>query len=98
MEIYNIVNMPTFVTSTRQEVLDMTPGNTLMSKAVKNWRVLDELSMSDGRKMRPDVECNSETERSSGKVQNPRRTNWDSYARHLSNSRNDVYDDFSFAT
>ena len=83
LEIYNVGNTPTFVTSTRQEVLDITLGNTLMNGMVRNWRVSDEPSMSDHRIIRFDIEGNSEIKRI---IRNPKRTDWESYTMHLSNN------------
>lgn len=55
LEIHNVGNTPTIVTSNRQAVLYITLGN-MMNGLVKNWRVLDELYMSQHSIFRSEIE------------------------------------------
>jgi hypothetical protein len=49
LDIMNQGNRPTFVTSTRQEVIDITIANIYAGNLVKDWNVTGEVSCSDHR-------------------------------------------------
>nr|XP_034194956.1 uncharacterized protein LOC117611138 [Osmia lignaria] len=76
LEILNRGSDPTFVTSRRQEVLDITLGS------VQDWRVEDEITLSDHRlitfKLKTDADL-----RASETYRNPRATCWPQYRESL---------------
>jgi hypothetical protein len=47
LEIMNWGNRPTFVTSTRQEVIDITIATLYTGNFVKDWNVTEKVSCSD---------------------------------------------------
>lgn len=47
LNILNLVNMPTFITRTMQEVLDITIGTHTINEYVKHWHISDESLLSD---------------------------------------------------
>ena len=49
LDIMNRGNRPTFVTSNRQEVIDITIATIYASSYIKNWHVTEEVSYSDHR-------------------------------------------------
>jgi len=47
--IMNSGNRPTFVTSNRQEVIDITIATLYAGNFIKDWHVTEEVSCSDHR-------------------------------------------------
>lgn len=84
LDLLNRGTEPTFVTSARQEVIDITLCSNKISNLIHNWRVAKEESMSDHRYIKFELEVKLETIATS--VRNPRRTNWDSYRSNLVSS------------
>ena len=80
LEVFNVGDVPTFVTRAREEVLDLTFGSARVRSSVKKWRVSSEPSMSDHRIIRFDIE-GLEEERAP--TRNPRRTDWLAYVNEL---------------
>lgn len=81
--VANIGNEPTFVTSARREVLDLTLCTDIVSYNIKNWHVSEEPSCSDHRQIRFDLATPSLAE---VKHRNPRNTDWEGYIKTLSGS------------
>jgi hypothetical protein len=52
LDTMNRGNRPTFVTSTRQEVIDITTATLYAGNFVKDWNVTEEVSCSDHRHIR----------------------------------------------
>jgi hypothetical protein len=52
LDIMNWGNRPTFVTSTRQEVIDITIATIYTGNFVKDWNVTGEVGCSDHRYIR----------------------------------------------
>jgi hypothetical protein len=78
--ILNKGNRPTSVISTRREVIDLTLGTNKIGDLVTNWRVSDQISLSDHRYIVfqvGDLEVTRLTYR------NPKGTNWESYREDL---------------
>lgn len=73
---------PTFVTSNRNEVLDLTLCSPILSENVKNWHVSDEISLSDHRQILFEYQANELKETY---FRNPRKTDWDLYYSNLQN-------------
>lgn len=73
--IMNKGNIPTFVTKTRKEVLDITLCTNKVSSLIQNWHVSEEPSCSDHRQIVFDIHAPliKQTYR------NPRETNWQGY-------------------
>lgn len=82
LTIANVGNKPTFVTKTRQEVLDLTCCTSKVSDIIKNWHVSEEPSCSDHRQIRFDLD----TSLVETKYRNPRGTNWQGFKESLSKS------------
>ena len=51
IDFCNKGNCPTFVTATRQEVLDLTFCSEVISERIINWKVSDEISLSDHKQI-----------------------------------------------
>lgn len=82
LEILNRGSSPTFVTSRRQEVIDLTLGSLQVTQWTKNWRVVPEPSLSDHRYIRFSLEL----QHSGGAAyRNPKSTDWAAYKAALSN-------------
>jgi hypothetical protein len=73
-------NRPTFVTSTRQEVIDITIATIYAGNFVKNWNVTGEVICSDHRYIRFNI---MGIDRSPEVYRNPRRTDWESFRTDL---------------
>jgi hypothetical protein len=55
LDIMNRGNRPTFVTSNRQEVIDVMIATLYAGNFIKDWHVTEEVSCSDHRYMRFNV-------------------------------------------
>jgi hypothetical protein len=76
----NIGNRPTFVTSNRQEFIDITIATFYAGNFINDWHVTEEVSCSDHRYIRftvTGIDCSVEVHR------NPCRTNWESFRTDL---------------
>jgi len=71
LEILNVVNVPTFVTRVRSEVLDITLSSRSVASHINDWHVSPEESMSDHRIIRFNIGLNLEY---SERKRNPRNT------------------------
>jgi len=74
-------NRPTFVTSNRQEVIDIRIATFHAGNYIKDWHVTEEASCSDHRYIRFTV---MGIDHSVTTYRNSRRTDWDSYRTDLS--------------
>lgn len=74
--ICNEGNEPTFFNKTREEVIDITMGTPLACNMVTAWQVSDEISHSDHRYIRFNIEVVKETVK---EYRNPRNTDWELY-------------------
>ena len=81
LTICNRGNEPTFITSLRREVLDITLVNEQASELIRSWRVSPDDSMSDHRYIEFKVEMPEVT---TDPVRNKRATNWEKYKSHFS--------------
>jgi hypothetical protein len=75
LDVMNRDNKPTFVTSNRQEVIDITIATLHTGSFIKDWHVTEEVSCSDHRYIRFTVMGN---DNSVITYRNPRRTDWES--------------------
>jgi hypothetical protein len=74
-------NRPTFVTSKRQEVIDITIATLHTGNFIKDWHVTEEVSYSDHRYIRFTV---MGIDHSVITYRNPHRADWESYRTDLS--------------
>jgi hypothetical protein len=95
LDIMNRGNSPTFVTSNRQEVIDITVATIYASNLVKDWHVSEEVSCSDHRYIRFTVMGIDHTTTT---YRNPRRTNWELFRTDLSGCLNGMKDKISNCT
>lgn len=80
LEILNKGNTPTFITSNRSEVLDITLASNEIAYMVTNWRVSEEETLSDHREINFSLgvkESNAQIYR------NPRTTDWHKFAQDV---------------
>lgn len=82
--VVNTGNVPTFVTKSRQEVLDITFCTEPIEDRIRNWHVEKDVSMSDHRHIRFDFALTKIRQNES--YRNPRATNWGGYRDHLKES------------
>lgn len=78
--ILNKGNEPTFVNVKRREVIDITLCNSFCSEYVNNWKVSDEVTLSDHKLIVFSVLGPSWT---LNEGRNPKKTDWDSYRTSL---------------
>jgi len=81
LDIMNRGNRPTFVTTNRQEVIDITIATFYAGNLIKDWHVTEEVSCSGHRYIRFTVRG---TDYSVKIYRNPRRTDWESFRTDLS--------------
>jgi hypothetical protein len=81
LDIMNRGNRLTFVTSNRQEVIDIMIATFYVGNFTKNWHVSEEVSSSDHRYNHFTV---TGIDRSVEVYRNPRRTHWESFRTDLS--------------
>ncbi|XP_029053760.2 uncharacterized protein LOC114881222 [Osmia bicornis bicornis] len=75
LEILNRGSSPTFITSRRQEVLDITLGSAKVAQAIRDCRVDEEATLSDHRLITFKLSTDSDL-RASETYRNPRITCW----------------------
>lgn len=75
LTIENVGTEPTFVTSTREEVIDLTLSSSDISGYLTGWNVLREISLSDHRYIIFKI-VSERIEKNGTSYRNPRRTNW----------------------
>jgi hypothetical protein len=80
LDIMNRDTRPTFVTSNRQEVIDITIATLHTGNFIKDWHVTEEVNCSDHRYIRFTV---MGIDHSVITYRNPRRTDWESYRTDL---------------
>ena len=73
LDVVNEGSTPTFVTRSRQEVLDITLINKSARSLIRHWRVWDHESASDHKYIRFTIRCTKPPPR---KVRRIRNTNW----------------------
>ena len=81
LEILNQGTTPTFVTSRRQEVIDLTLGTFSIVSKVRDWKVSDEPSLSDHRRIIFKLGLTHNTGLSKFRI--PRTTDWAKYTEAL---------------
>ncbi|KAJ2939962.1 hypothetical protein O0L34_g6668 [Tuta absoluta] len=79
LDIINTGNTATFVTKTRQEVLDITLATSCFSKYVEDWKVDTEESFSDHRRITFQLECKMVKTQ----IRNARKTDWDKFDKNM---------------
>ncbi|XP_074000238.1 uncharacterized protein [Rhodnius prolixus] len=83
LHVSNIGSVPTFVTATRREVLDLTLATRCMSNTVINWHVSNEPSCSDHRHIRFDICVPPLVIK---RLRSPRETHWAGFTQALTES------------
>jgi len=81
LTILNKGNEPTFINSTRREVLDLTLATSFITNKITNWSVLGEPTLSDHRCIEFSL---SSIPAVKVKFRNPRITDWTKYKKFLS--------------
>ena len=81
LDIMNRGNRPTFATSKRQEVIDITIATFHAGNLIKDWHVTEEVSRSDHRYIRFNV---MGIDHSVITYRRSRRTDWESFRTDLS--------------
>ena len=89
LDIMNKGNRPTFVTTNRQEVIDITIANLHAGNFIKDWHVSEEVNCSDHRYIRFTV---TGIDRVVESYRNPRRTDWKSFRTDLSGGLRNMTD------
>lgn len=77
----NVGRTPTFVTSNRQEVLDITFASNNLARHIEAWRVSEEISMSDHRHIRFDIRATLTYQKEV--YRDPKCTAWEVYKDRL---------------
>ena len=80
LDVTNRGNTPTFVTSNRQEVIDITIATLYAGNFIKDWHLTEEVSCSGHRYIRFTV---TGIDRSVEVYRNPRRIDWESFRTDL---------------
>ena len=89
LHILNEGNEPTFVTSIRSEVLDLTISSRQLQHKINNWRVSDEITLSDHRLITFEFFSAIGTV---SMTRNPRKTDWNQYLERLVEGTKTLYD------
>lgn len=87
LEVLNRGNEPTFVTKSRNEVLDVTFASVQFIGRVRNWHVSPEETASDHKEINFDLLVKKEA---FTPFKNPRRTNWKRYTAILQKLLDDM--------
>ena len=80
LEILNKGNIPTFVTASRREVIDITLCTDSLADEIKNWHVINDCSFSDHKYICFSI---SVDRMPAALIRNKRATNWDVYRTEL---------------
>ena len=80
LEIANLGSYPTFITSVRREVLDITISTQHIARSILNWRVLREPSLADHQHIVFEIDSDKTQ---IDRYRNPRKTNWNNYREDL---------------
>ena len=80
LDILNIGNNPTFITSNRSEVIDITIATQQIRKNIKKWRVDGRPSGSDHQNIHFEFNSNIVCDRN---FRDPMRTNWKKFQEEL---------------
>jgi ribonuclease HI len=73
LEIANKGNEPTFITSNRKEVIDITLVSLQLVNRISNWRVSDKMSLSDHQYLEFNL---SSLKIEETEFRNPKKTDW----------------------
>ena len=87
LDVLNVGSVPTFVTSNREEVIDITLASSDVRDQVTGWQVLDEVSFSDHRYI---VFQFSDVEQPIEFYRNPKKTNWEIFEQGVKDSYSSV--------
>lgn len=87
LEIHNSGNEPTFVTSVRQEVIDITLSTSGLRDVISGWRVSEKDPMSDHRQIRFTI---MSAKPAVIRRRNPRNTNWKAFEKELDRWEPDI--------
>jgi ribonuclease HI len=87
--ILNEGNEPTFLNSTRSEVLDLTICNKQLETKLRNWHVSEESTLSDHRYILYEIVSVAPL---LTQTRNPRKTNWELFQKILEKKSIDLYD------
>lgn len=87
LEILNKGNTPTFVTSSRSEVLDVTFATRSMLERVRNWHVSNDETLSDHKEINFNILTCAQN---SQLFRNPRNTDWTQFSSILNELLNDT--------
>ncbi|XP_048511939.1 uncharacterized protein LOC125501084 [Athalia rosae] len=82
LEILNRGSKPTFINSLRREVIDLTLCTSKVVHMTKNWRVREEDTLSDHRRISFYIDGDAAWE-PTVMYRNPRATDWTSYREEL---------------
>ena len=74
-------NRPTFITSNRREVLDITLSTVHIAGLIRNWRVLEEPSLADHQYI--SFELNEKLNETTKTFRDPYKTNWERFREDL---------------
>ena len=86
LDILNKGSTPTFVTSNRAEVLDLTLSSSFIAERIHNWRVTNEVSLSDHKHIQFELQINNIFDES---FRNPQKTDWVKFENQLSTKMKD---------
>jgi hypothetical protein len=92
LDIMNSGNRPTFVTSNRQEVIDITIATFYAGNFVKDWQLSEKVSCSDHRHVRFTV---TGIDRSVDVYRNSRKTDRESFKTDLSGCLSKIVDEIT---
>jgi ribonuclease HI len=87
LEIINIGSEPTFVTSVRAEVLDITVATPFIQRKIKSWKVSKEPSSSDHQYLEFEIESLKPKQQH---YRNPRKTDLMLFRENLSKSIQEI--------
>lgn len=79
----NIGNTPTFKSANGETIIDVTITTRTIANRIKEWKVLEEESLSDHRYISFQVTSKTETLPS---MRNPKRTNWTKFRTNIRNT------------
>ncbi|XP_036344884.1 uncharacterized protein LOC118754097 [Rhagoletis pomonella] len=80
LSVLNLGSEPTFITKSREEVLDITLASDMFAHKIKRWRVLKEKSYSDHRYIEFEIDLKTPQVR---EFRNVRNTDWGVYNNKL---------------
>ena len=90
--LFNQSNEPTFITKNRSEVIDITACNTKCITYTKDWRVSNEITLSDHRLIRFSITGPANIKQDN---RNPRKTYWGFYMKEVEEATSLAFGKFS---